>query len=233
MAQCKTPDLGRIKAVGLFLLDDCMRPIYGPEAGYIDDCPAAVSTTDNLDEADDFTRRCADGSIKINVPGVTSTQSIQVDVDLHWLDPAWITQAGGQTAITQNGEVIGTADGSNDRFNVLVVVWQELLGGDACAGDAGEAGAYVRLYPVKNARVTEEGDMGSAEAYQRITGVTDASHELGSGPIPLAEGEEGAAWLQECLPSGSHRLRFLGAAQPTECGVIDTTEPTTPCVEAS
>lgn len=233
MVTCATPDLGRIQAVGLFLLDDCMRPIFGEDAGYLDDCPAAVTTSDNLDEQDDFTRRCANGDIKINVPGKTSLLSIKTDVDFHWIDPTWLAQAGATTAITQNDTVIGSADGANDRFNVLIVVWQELLGDDACSNEEGLAGSYVRLYPLKNARITEEGDLGSSESYMRISGKTTGTHELGSGPLELALGDEGPEWLEECLPSGTHRLRFIGAPFPEECGTIETVEPTTTCVEAS
>lgn len=234
MATCQTPDLGRIQAVGLFLLDDCMRPIHGPSAGYIDDCPAAVTTSDNINTSDDFRRQCADGSTKVFIPGVNSLDSIETNVDLHWLDPDWIAQAGGAEAITQGGEVIGWGDGVNTKFNVLVVVWQEILGGGACEGD-NEGGAYVRLYPVKGARITDEGDIGSAESYTRITGTTVAKHDLGSGPIPLAvdplTGE--STWLTDCLPQG-HRFRFTGGSHPELCGVIDTSEePTEPCIESS
>ena len=230
---CKTPDLGRILAAGLFLLDDCMRPIFGPNAGYIDNCVAAVSTTDNEDVADDFTRRCADGSIKINIPGKRSLQSIEVAVDFNWLDPEWIAQAGGAQPVMQNGEVIGWGDATQDRFNVAVVVWQEILGGD-CTDDGNGAGAYVRIYPLKGARLTEEGDMGSAESYQRVIGLTVDSHDLGAGPWPLAMGTDGeAAWLTDCLPSGTHRIRFMGAPVPDECGAVDTEEPDTDCTAGS
>lgn len=235
MAKCETPDLGRILAAGLFLLDDCMRPIHAPGAGYIDDCVAAVSTSDNVDEGEDFTRRCADGTIKVNIPGKRSLQSIETNVDFNWLDPDWVAQAGGAQPIIQNGEVIGWSDCTQDRFNVLVVVWQEILGGGACEGDAGN-GAYVRLYPISGARITEEGDMGSAENYIRVTGLTLDKHDLGAGPIPLAvDSTTGdAAWLTDCLPSGCHRFRFTGAPVPDICGVVDTTEePTEPCIESS
>lgn len=232
MTVCETPDLGRIKGVGLFLLDDCMSPVFGEAAGYVDDCPANVETTDNLDEGEDFTRRCANGSIKRYLPGVTSLQSIEVNVDLHWLDPDWIAQAGGAQPIMQNGETIGWSDCTQDRFNVLIVVWQEVLGYE-CEGDE-EQRDYVRLYPVKNARVTEEGTIGSEDSYIRITGQTVDSHNLGSGPIPLAADASGSAeWLDECLPSGCHRFKFLGAGAPDECGSITTTEPPDPCTPAS
>lgn len=223
MAKCTTPDLGRVKKIGLFLADECLNPIYGEANGYIDDCPAAFETSDNVDDGEDFTRRCADGSIKRYVPGVKSLQSIEVNVDLHWLDPEWISSAGAATAIEHDGEVIGWADGTSDRFNVIVVVWQEILGscGDGATGD------FVRIYPVKGATLTEEGAPGSEDNYVRITGSTTDSHNLGLGPIPLAmdpvTGD--AEWMTTEFPDGTHRFRFVGASAPEDCGAVDTVDP--------
>lgn len=223
MAECTTPDLGRIKKIGLFLADDCLNPVYGAAAGYLDDCPANFETSDSVDDGEEFTRRCADGSIKRYIPGVKSLQAIDVNVDLHWLDAEWITQAGGATAIEHDSEVIGWADGTSDRFNVIVVVWQEILG--ECGGDA--TGDYVRIYPVKGATVTEEGTPGSEDNYVRITGQTTNSNDLGLGPIPLAmdtvTGD--AEWLTSPLPDGNHRFRFVGAPAPDGCGSIPTVDP--------
>jgi hypothetical protein len=233
---CETPDLGRIKAIGLFLLDDCLSPIYGPGAGYIDDCPAGLDTSDNMDEGEDFTRRCADGSIKRFVPGVQSLQSIEVNVDFHWLDPDWLSQAGGASPVMHNGEVIGWSDCTRSNFNVAVVVWQEILGSDACdpaTTDPGCSG-FIRVYPLKDARITEDGTPGDEDNVIRLTGQTSDAAQLGSGPIPLAcdptTGE--AEWLTDCLPSGCHRFRFVGAGVPDECGAIDTVEPPTPCIDS-
>lgn len=236
MAECVTPDLGRIKKVGLFLLDDCLAPIYGVGSGYLDDCPAGIETSDNVDDGEEFTRRCADGSIKRFIPGVKSLQSIEVNVDFAWLDPDWVALAGGAAPIIHDGEVIGWSDCTQDRFNVLVVVWQELLGDDSCEVGGGVPGAdYVRLYPLKGARLTEDGDIGGEDNVIRLTGETVDSHSLGSGPIPLARDEvTGAAeWLSNCLPSGCHRFRFSGALAAAGCGAIDTEEPETPCTPAS
>ena len=223
MAECVTPDLGRIKKVGLFLADDCLTPIYGTGSGYLDDCPAAVETSDNVDDGEEFTRRCADGSIKRYVAGVKSLQSIEVNLDFHWVDPEWLTSAGGATAITQDGEVIGWADGTSDRFNVIVVIWQEILG--ECGDDSN--GDFVRIYPLKGATVSEEGAPGAEDNFVRITGVTSSSHALGIGPIELAKDSitGDAEWLEEPLPDGTHRFRFIGAAAPVGCGAVDTVDP--------
>lgn len=233
---CDTPDLGRIKSVGLFLLDDCMAPVYAVGAGYIDDCPAAVEASDDIDDGEDFTRKCADGRTKRFLPGVKSLNSIEVNVDLHWLDSEWIAAAGGAEPILNNdGEVIGTGVSTNDSFNVLVVVWQEILGADICAGDTDTCNDWIRMYPLKQARLTEDGDLGSEDNVFRITGNTVDSAQLGSGPIPLicdtADGT--AVWPVNCFPSGQHAYRFTGGPAPEECGTIDTTEPDDPCTPAS
>lgn len=223
MGNCTTPDLGRIKKVGLFLADECLTPLYGADMGYLDDCPAAFETSDSVDDGSEFTRRCADGSIKRYIPGKKSLQSIEVNLDLHWLDPTWIAAAGGAHEIMHDGEVIGWADGTADRFNVVVVVWQEILG--ECGG--GVTGDFVRIYPVKGATVTEEGTPGSEDNYVRITGSTTNSHNLGFGPVPLAldaiTGD--TEWLTDPLEDGTHRFRFIGGTAPDGCGAIATTDP--------
>lgn len=234
MATCTTPDLGRIRKIGYFRLGDCMEPLYGPGIGYIDDCPAGVETSDNIDEGEDFTRRCADGSIKRFVPGVRSLQSIEVNVDHHWIDPEWAAMAGGAQPIIHDGEIVGWSDCTRDRFNLLVVIWQEFLG-DECVTEEGCAQEFVRLYPIKDARFTENGTIGAEDNTIRLTGLTTDAHDLGSGPIPLAIDTATceAAWLSDCIPSGCHRFRFTGAPGPEVCGVMDTVAPTVPCVPAS
>lgn len=232
---CETPDLGRIKKAMLFLLDDCMSPVYGDGAGYIDDCPAGVETSDNVDDGEDFTRRCADGSIKRYLPGVKSLQDIEVNVDFHWLDPEWIAAANGASPIVFNGEVVGWSDGTRDRFNVLVAIQQEILGGDVCGGEDADCNNYWRLYPLKGAKITEDGDIGSEDNVVRISGNTVDSAQLGSGPIPMfCDADTGeAAWATECFPAGQHRYRFIGGPSPDVCGIYDTEAPLVPCTEPS
>lgn len=237
MATCSTPDLGRIQKIGLFLADDCLSPIYGAGAGYIDDCPAAFTSTDNMDDGEDFTRRCADGSIKRFVKGIQSLQDIEVNADFHWVDPAWLALAGGATPIEHNGEIIGWSDCTRSQMNLIIVVWQEILGSDSCDPGAADnfSSSFVRVYPVKGARITEEGDPGAEDNYIRITGSTTDGHALGSGPLPLAmdPATGDPEWLTNCLPSGCHRFRFTGAVGPDVCGIFDTVAPPTPCIEES
>lgn len=232
---CETPDLGRIKSVMLFLLDDCMAPIYDDAAGYIDDCPAAVETSDNVDDGEPFTRRCANGQIKRFLPGEKSLESIEVNVDLHWVDSEWLSSTGAVTPIMHDGTVIGYGDGTRDKANILVVVVQEILGGDVCTDDDAGCNDYWRLYPLKGARVTEEGTVGAEDSFIRITGETVDTAQLGSGPIPMAcDSITGAAeWISDCFPTGLHRYKFVGGPAPEGCGSYDTEAPLAPCTPAS
>ena len=220
MANCTSQDLGRIKKVGLFLADADMTPRFGPDMGYLDDCPASFESSDSVDDGEEFTRRCADGSIKRYVPGVKSLQSIEVNIDLHWIDAEWLTSAGGAGAITHETETVGWADRTSDRFNVFVVVWQELLGNT-------DGADFVRIYPLKGATISEEGTPGSEDNYFRITGSTTDNNNIGKGPVPLAlDPVTGVAeWLSEDLPTSGHRFRFIGAPALAGCGSITTTEP--------
>lgn len=220
MAVCTTQDLGRIKKIGMFLADAQMRPLFGPDMGYLDDCPASFESSDNVDDGEEFTRRCADGSIKRFVPGVKSLQSIDVNVDLHWLDPEWLASTGGAAAILHESETIGWADRTSDRFNVIIIVWQELLGNS-------DGADFVRIYPIKGATVSEEGTPGSEDNYFRVMGSTTDSHFLGKGPLPLAQEPVSgiAEWISEALPTDGHRFRFIGAAAPAGCGSMVTVAP--------
>lgn len=235
MVACSTPDTGRILGVAFWLLDDCMAPVYGTASGYWDDCPAAVNPTDNIDEGEPFTRRCSSGRIKRHIPGERSLESIGVDVDMHWFDSEWLVTAGLASPIMNNaGDVVGWADGTNDSANVLVGVALEILGGDVCAGDDPGCNVWWKLYPLKNARITEEGELGKEDSFIRLTGETVDTAELGAGPMPLDCNEDGEAeYFETCLPSGQHRYQFTGGPVPTECGSFDTVEPVTPCTPSS
>jgi hypothetical protein len=220
----------------VFLLDDCMAPVYGTAMGYLDDCPAAVAAEDVIDEGEPFKRKCADGSTKRNIPGTKSLDGINVSVDLHWFDPEWAAEALEKAPILNNdGEVVGYGTATNDRANVLVVVWQEILGADICAGDEDNCNDWIRMYPLKGAVVSETGAIGSPENVFRISGTTVDSAQLESGPIPLicdtADGE--AVWPVNCFPTGQHKYTFRGAPMPTECGSYDTEAPEDPCTPAS
>lgn len=223
------PVLGRLKTAAIFQLDDCMRPVYGPGTGYIDDCFAAFSTSDNMDEGETFTRRCADGRILYHDDGEQSLQSVEVNLDLNAEpDDEFMAQVGLIQPVENDGAVIGWTRCTTASANLLIAVWQEVLGAEACDEDAaGAAGGWrLHLFPVKNARLTLEGDVGSEDGYMRITGNTSPEANLGIGPLPLLEGVDGPIFPVDDLVVCHHTILKAGvAAPPVECGPVDTELP--------
>lgn len=222
--------LGRLKAAAVFQLDDCMRPVYGPGTGYVDDCFAAFSSSDNMDEGTEFTRRCADGTILYYEPGEQSLQSVEVSLDFNAEpDNAFLAGLDMVKPIT-NGvgpdNTIGFTRCTKGSANLLVVVWQEVLGSEACADENSDQWR-VHLFPLRKARLTVEGDLGSEDAYFRITGITGSTANLGQGPIPLLRGEDGnPVFPTNDLDVCHHTVLTTGAAAPpAECGVIATEAP--------
>lgn len=222
------PVLGRLKTAGIFLLDDCMRTVYGPDSGFIDDCFAAFSSSDNMDEGDSFTRRCADGRIMFHLDGEQSLQSVEVNLDLNAEpDEDFLAEVGLVQPVMNGSEVIGWTRCTTASANLLVALWQEVLGADACEDDeGGEAGWRLHLFPIRNARLTLEGDLGAEDGYMRVTGTTAPEANLGQGPLPFLSGEDGPVFPEDNLVVCHHTVLTHGvAAPPEECGVVDTEEP--------
>lgn len=226
-----SPILGRLKAAAVFQLDDCMRPVYGPGTGYVDDCFAAFSSSDNMDEGTEFTRRCSDGTILYYEPGEQSLQSVEVNLDLNAEpDNEFLASLGMVNPVTSGtgiDNVIGFTRCTKGSANLLVVVWQEILGSEACVDDSADRWR-VHLFPLRKARLTLEGDLGAEDAYFRITGLTGSTANLGLGPIPLLSGPDGEAiFPTNDMDVCHHTVLTNGVAgPPDECGVIDTVAPT-------
>lgn len=222
------PILGRLKTAGVFPLDDCMRPVYGEDEGYLDDCFAALDTSDNMDDGESFTRRCADGSVLYNEEGEQSLTSVEVNLDLN-AEPAeeWLAAVGLATPVMNGATAIGWTRCTKSSANLLIAIWQEVLGADAC-DDAESAGGWrLHLFPLRKARLTIEGGIGAEDSYIRITGRTAPEANILRGPLPFLAGETGAVFPSSDLVVCHHTvLTHQVAAPPTECGVIDLTAPT-------
>ena len=219
--------LGKLKAAAVFALDDCMRPAYGPNGGVIDKCFAAFSSSDNMDEGETFTRRCADGRILYFDPGVSSLQSVTVNLDLNAEpDEAFLAQVGMVEPIMNGAVRIGWTRCTSSTANVLIAIWQEVLGADACEDDLEGGGWRLHLFPVRRARLTLEGAVGAEDGYIRITGSTAATAALGKGPIPLLAGPSGPIYPTTDLNVCHHTVLTNDVAPPPEeDGAIDTVAP--------
>ena len=220
--------LGRLKTAAVFELDDCMRPVYGADTGYVDDCFAAFSSSDNMDEGTEFTRRCADGRILYYEPGEQSLQSVEVSLDLN-AEPAadFLVKLGLVKPILNGVEEIGFTRCTNGSANLLIVVWQEVLGSEACSDEDSDKWR-VHLFPLRKARLTVEGELGAEDSYMRITGLTGSTANLGKGPIPFLSDPDGdPIFPTNDIEACHHTVLTSGiAAPPEECGVVPTVAPT-------
>lgn len=234
MAGC-VPVYGRLLSVALFELDECMAPVYETNSGYVDPCFAAFSSSDNMDDGEAFTRKCASGATLYHEDGKSTLQSVQVELDLN-AEPAkeFMTKVGLVEEIAsgtgENKVAVGWTRVVNAEANLLLTLWQEVLGSDACA-DGGEKSYRLHMYPLKGARLTTEGDMGSQDSYMRITGTTVANAALGQGPYPFLSGESSDEFFGEDELNGvtHHAVLDVGVAGPPEdCGVITLTAPVSP-----
>lgn len=220
--------LGRLQSAAIFQLDDCMRPVYGENGGYVDDCFAALDTSDNMDEGESFTRRCANGAILYHEDGEQSLQSVTVNLDFNAEpDNEFLANVGLAQPVTDGGTTIGWTRCTRASGNVLVAVWQEILGSDACTDEDDAGGWRLHLFPLKNARMTLEGGLGAEDSYMRITGTTVPEANLGRGPIPLLRGVDGTpVFPTNDLVVCHHTVLGPGiAAPPEDCGVIPTVDP--------
>lgn len=219
--------LGRLKSAAVFRLDECMRPVYDPEGGIVDDCFAQFETSDNMDEGESFTRRCADGTILYHEDGEQSLQSVEVNLDLNAEpDDDWMAAVGLVEPVMSGSDIIGWTRCTRASANLLIAVWQEVLGADACDEEEGGGGWRLHLFPIKNARITFEGSIGAEDGYVRITGTTVPEANLGLGPLPFLQGVDGPVFPENDLVVCHHTVLKNGvAAPPEDCGVVPTADP--------
>lgn len=218
--------LGKFKAAALFKADACGAPVEGTDAGYFDCCPGAFAYTPNTTEGEAFERTCADGRPLVTIDGATTTNSWQLDLDLHGADPSVFTSFAGAVPITEGGEVIGWGLGPDSFGSASVLVWREILSTAGVCDPAGGAQQYlVTIFPwVDTITLTEEGTFGSQDAYLRLSGTARTGHQFGRGPIPLLAGDPDPVCLTDPVPSSLHVFNIETTVPwPDECGFVDVT----------
>lgn len=232
---CELVTPGPVEKIGFFTVDECFNPVYGVDAGYIDDCASIGAIEPQTEDTrPEFLLACPNGNIRAYVPPRTVTKTTDAAFNVPWLPIEFLASAGAVTPVVFNGEVVGYSD-CDEAIKLIVAVWQELLGNDACGGGDLGAPSIVTLYALRDVRFTETGTKGTSDARYVIAGKTVKAN-LGSGPLPLffdsSEPDE-PAWPDECIQVCVKGTPFKSAAPPEECGLITTEEPDTPCTPAS
>lgn len=231
---CSNETPGPVISVGLFAVDDCFNPVYGADAGYIDDC-ATVGAVDpqTTTSRPAFEKFCPSGNVRAYVPERVVTTTTLTTFRFPKLPDEFLVAIGAVEPVMFNGELVGTND-CGARFNLLAYVWQERLGSDACDPNS-ETGAptFVTPYALRDVRLSQDGDVGTSEFDYLVVGNTQRAN-IGSGSIPIFfDGTDDPAWPDECLTLCVSPKPWRAASPPVECGIMDTVAPDDPCVTAS
>lgn len=232
---CDLTTPGPIQKIGLFAVDECFNPVYGADAGYIDDCatPAEIAPQTE-DTRAEFLKTCPNGDIRAYVPPRTVTKYTDVGFNFAWLPVEFLAAVGAVTPVVFNGETVGFSD-CDEAVNMIAIVWQELLGSDDCGGGETGASSIATVYAIRDVRFSQSGTPGTSDFNYTVNGRTVRA-DIGSGPIPLffdSGDDTEAAWPDTCLEVCAKGTVFKAYAPPEECGLIDTTEPPDPCTPAS
>lgn len=233
---CENVTPGVVQGVLLFVVDSCYRPVYGADSAFYDNCasPGAVAPV-TADTRPEFLKTCPNGDIRAYVPARTVTTTTDVPLNFAWLPIEFLAAAGATTPIEFNGEVVGYTD-CEETIKLGVLVFQELVGADACEG--GEVGpqSIVTAYALRDVRITHDGEIGTSAFNYQLVGKAVRTADIGSGPIPLfydSGAPDEAAWPTSCIPVCAKGAVFKAFGPPEECGLIDTVEPEDACVTAS
>jgi hypothetical protein len=226
---------GPVQGVLLFAVDDCFNPTYGTDAAYFDNCamPGTVAPV-TADTRPEFLKTCPNGDIRAYVPARTVTTTTDVPLNFAWLPVEFLASIGATTPIVFNGETVGYSD-CDEAIRLGVLVYQELLGSDACGG--GEVGpqSIVTAYALRDVRISSDGDVGTSGFNYQLVGKAVAAN-IGSGPVPLfydSTAPEAAAWPEDCIEVCAKGAVFKAFGPPEECGLITTTTPSVACVTGS
>lgn len=232
---CELVTPGPQQGVALFSVDSCFNPVYGTDAGYFDNCAQVGAIAPiTADTRPEFLKTCPNGDIRAYVPARTVTTTTDVTFNFAWLPIEFLAAIGAANPIVFNGETVGISDCDN-AVNLIAVVYQELLGNDACGGGEQGASSVATVYALRDVRISSDGLPGSSDFNYTVIGKA-VSANIGSGPIPLFfdEGDPTeAAWPDDCIEVCAKGAVFKAFGPPEECGFITTVEPVDPCVTAS
>lgn len=232
---CDNVTPGPQQGILLFEVDSCYNPVYGTAGAYFDDCAmVGAANPVTADTRAEFLKTCPNGDIRAYVPARTVTTTTDVQFNFPWLPVDFLANVGAITPIMFNGEVVGWSD-CDQAVKLGALVFQELLGSDACGG--GEVGpqSIVTAYALRDVRFSHDGEPGTSAFNYTILGKA-VSGNIGSGPVPLfydSGDPDNAAYPDDCIEVCAKGAVFKAWGPPAECGSIDTVAPVDSCVTAS
>ncbi|MEU4584876.1 hypothetical protein AB0F92_22715 [Kitasatospora aureofaciens] len=212
------PLIANADTIRVTRVDGCGRPLCGPEGSYVFDCFASLAMNANVDDGDDVEYKAANGRICGFKRGCPSFKGYDIELNFFAVSPEFIEITTGNPVVFGfDGKPIGYDDCSiscNSGF--AIELWAEVLGADACSGNAGDGAWIYFLMPwVTNGQLGDL-EIGSEKAALTLTGATRAGGGWGTGPYDVMPTAKAGTAGKMLTPIGAacHRRTFITTVKP-------------------
>lgn len=192
-------------------LDNCGRPVYGPNSVGVSDGFVSIELSPEVQEGEDYTQRNAAGDLCVSERGQDALQWISVSIEFCRVDPCLWTLMNPTWKLVRNahGEVTGFRIGEKftDREGFALEIWPKVSSqGGLCDDDAPEeadpSGYFLLPYVIGGA--PDGWTLEDGVATFTLTGRTKAGSLWGKGPYNVTHDADGNPTpLLEPIDSGS------------------------------
>lgn len=215
------PLIANADVIRLTRLDQCGRPITGPDNAFVFDCFATLGMNANTDEGEDVEYKAANGRVCGFKRGCPSFRGYDVELNFFSVSPELIEIATGNPIVLgYDGEPIGYDDCSiKCDSGFALELWAEVLGEDVCAADGAGEGAWIYfLLPWVSNGMLGDLEVGSEAASLTLTGATRAGGGWGTGPYDVQPIDAAGTAGPMLTPLGPtcHRRTFVTTVAPPE-----------------
>lgn len=233
------PKIANGETVRITRVDDCGRPVEGPDNAFVSCCFASVEWAADIDEGEEIDFPAMGGSCAF-VPACPTFRGYNVTANFFEASPELIELLTQQPPYYGfDGSPIGWDDCEIQcRGGFALELWARAAGEDICpddiVGEVEEVSLYMLTPWIASARL---GDLTiGREAVQfSVIGHTRAPSRWQCGPwlVQPADEMNTPGPLLTPLGSGCHRRSFLTTVSPPECTAefIDV-PPTFECLES-
>lgn len=218
------PKIGNGEVVRITRVDDCGRPVVGPDNAFVSCCFASVEWAPDIDEGEDLDFPAMGGSCAF-LPACPTFRGYDITATFFEASPELIELLTGQPAYYGwDGEPIGWDDCSLQcRGGFALELWARAAGEDLCPDDIEPGVEEVSLYMLTPWIASAFlGDLTiSNEAVEfTVQGHTRAPTRWGCGPweVQAQDADNTPGPLLNPIGSDCHRRSFITTIPAPECG---------------